>query len=243
MNDEKQFKRERKESIQKLGRDRRLNDLARRFIIGVWQHKYSFNFDWLGRPIIQIPQDIVAMQELVWRIKPDLIIETGIARGGSLIFYASLLELIGRGKVIGIDIDIRAHNRHAIEIHSMRKRIIMLEGSSTDEGIVRRVKKMVGAKKRVMVCLDSSHTHNHVLRELELYSPLVSRGSYVVVFDTIIESMPKSCYPNRPWGRGNNPLTAVNEFLKTHKNFTVDKTIDDKLLLSVAPGGYLKRIR
>lgn len=243
MSDEKQFALERKNNIKKLGGDRRLKILARKFIIGVWQHKYSFNFDWLGRPIIQIPQDIVVMQELVWRIKPDFMIETGIARGGSLIFYASLLELNGKGKVIGIDIDIRAHNRRAVESHHLAKRIVMLEGSSTDVDIVRRVKKIVGGKKRVMVCLDSSHTRDHVLRELELYSPLVSRGSYIVVFDTIIESMPKSCYPNRPWGRGNNPLTAVNEFLKTHKNFTADKAIDGKLLLSVAPGGYLKRIR
>ncbi len=205
--------------------------------------KYSYNFSWLGRPIIQYPQDIIAMQELIWNIKPDLIIETGIAYGGSLIFYASMLELLGGdGQVVGIDIDIREHNRMEIEKHPMFKRIKMIEGSSTEEEIVEKVRRMAEGKK-VLVCLDSNHTHEHVLRELELYAPLVSVGSYCIVFDTIIEDMPAGSFPDRPWDKGNNPKTAVHKFLKSNGNFEIDKDIESKLLITVAPDGYLRRTK
>mgnify|MGYP001404398013 CR=1 FL=1 len=207
--------------------------------------KYSYNFSWMGRPIIAYPQDMIAMQELIWDIKPDLIIEAGIAHGGSLVYYASLLELIGgEGIVLGLDIDIRKHNRDLIEAHPMMKRIKMIEGDSTSEEIANQVYEIAKDKKRVLVCLDSNHTHNHVLKELQLYAHLTSVGSYCVVFDTVIEDLPADYMPGgRPWNPGNNPKTAVFEFLKSNDHFEIDKTIDYKLLISVAPDGYLKRVR
>jgi cephalosporin hydroxylase len=243
MNPIKLFDLERGKNIRKLGENKNLKNLVLKFMIDSSKYKYSYNFDWLGRPIIQIPQDIVALQEIIWKVKPDLIIETGIAHGGGLIFYASMLELIGKGKVLGIDIDIREYNRKEIEKHKMAKRIKMIEGSSTDEKVIKEVEKIVKRHKKVMVCLDSLHTHEHVLKELELYSPFVSKGSYLVVFDTIIEYFPKGFFKDRPWDKGNNPFTAVKEFLKHNKNFVIDKEIENKLLITCAPGGFLKRIK
>ena len=218
-----------------------------------------YNFSWMGRPIIQLPNDILAMQELIWQIKPDLIIETGIAHGGSLILSASMLSLLDycdaieqgtmldpkapRRRVLGLDIDIRAHNRAAIEAHPMANRIDMIEGSSIDPAIIAQVQDIARGYERVLVCLDSNHTHAHVLAELEAYAPLVSAGSYCVVFDTIVEGMPAEMFPDRPWGPGDNPKTAVWEYLKTHPEFEIDKQMDHKLLISVAPDGYLKRVR
>ncbi len=220
--------------------------------------QYSYNFSWQGRPIIQYPQDMVAMQELILEIKPDLIIETGIAHGGSLIFSASMLALldmcdaiesgksinpkVSNRKVLGIDIDIRAHNRAAIEAHPMASRIQMIQGSSIASDIIAQVHAVAAKYKRVFVCLDSNHTHDHVLAELNAYAPLTSVGSYCVVFDTVVEDLPKEIFPDRPWGPGNNPKTAVWEYLKTHPEFHIDKSIQDKLLITVAPDGYLKRI-
>jgi cephalosporin hydroxylase len=221
--------------------------------------KYSYNFFWLGRPIIQYPQDVVAMQELIWSVRPDLIIETGIAHGGSLIFSASMLVLLdacealatgatfdlrtARRTVLGVDVDIRAHNRAAIEAHAMASRIRMIEGSSTAPEIVARVAEIARAHERVLVCLDSDHTHDHVLAELEAYAPFVTKGSYCVVFDTMIEDLPKHLYPDRPWGPGNNPKTAVREYLKSHSEFEIDRSIHEKLLITVAPEGYLRRVK
>jgi cephalosporin hydroxylase len=205
--------------------------------------KYSYNFSWMGRPIIQYPQDIIAMQEIIWQVKPDVIIETGIAHGGSLIFYASMLELLGKGEVLGIDIDIRKHNRVEIEKHPMFKRITMLEGSSVSKRIIGQIRDFVEGKESVLVCLDSLHTHEHVLKELETYAPFVTNGSYLIVFDTIIEDLPEEFFPDRPWGKGNNPKTAVWEFLKADDRFEIDKNITNKLLITVAPDGYLKRVR
>jgi cephalosporin hydroxylase len=211
--------------------------------------RYSYNFSWLGRPIIQYPQDIVAMQELIWSVQPDLIIETGIAHGGSLIFSASMLELNAvcggapDAQVVGVDIDIRAHNREAIEAHPLFRRISMIEGSSVAPEVIDQVKHKAAGKQRVLVCLDSNHTHDHVLAELNAYAPLTSVGSYCVVFDTIVETMPPEMFLDRPWGPGNSPKTAVCEYLKTHAEFEIDKQIDHKLLISVAPDGYLRRVR
>lgn len=206
---------------------------------------YSYNFTWMGRPIIAYPQDMIAMQEIIWEVKPDLIIETGIAHGGSIVYYASLLELIGgAGRVLGIDIDIRSHNRELIENHSMYKRIDMLEGSSVDPLLFQKVEDYVKDYKNILVCLDSNHTHNHVLKELELYSKFVSMGSYCVVFDTIVEYLPKDYMPGgRPWNPGNNPMTAVKEFISTTDKFIIDEKVDHKLLISVSPSGYLKRVK
>ena len=204
------------------------------------KYEYSYHFTWLGRPIIQYPQDILAVQEIIWKIKPDLIIETGIAHGGSLILSASILELIGKGEVLGVDIDIRKHNELEIEKHSMFKRITMIKGSSIDRKIIKKVQSLARGKKRIMVVLDSNHTHNHVLKELRAYSPLVSKGSYLVVFDTVIQNIPEEYTKNRPWGLNNNPKTAVNEFLKSTDRFKIDKKIEKKLLFTAAPSGYLK---
>jgi cephalosporin hydroxylase len=204
--------------------------------------RYSYNFSWMGRPIIQYPQDMVAMQEILWRVRPDLIVETGIAHGGSLVFYASICELIGHGEVLGIDIDIRAHNRVAIEAHPMARRIRMLQGSSTDEAIVAQVRTQA-AGKRTLVVLDSNHTHAHVLAELRAYAPLTSVGSYCVVFDTIVEHLPAGSYPDRPWDVGDNPKTAVAAYLAECADFVVDEAMDAQTLISVAPGGYLRRVR
>jgi len=230
--------------MNKAGADREINRLSIDWIIKAASYRYTHNFTWLGRPIIQFPQDIVAMQEIIWQVKPDLIIETGIAHGGSLIFYASMVELLGGdGQVLGIDIDIRAHNRIEIEKHPMFKRITMLQGSSVDEALARQVHEFAGGRKRVLVVLDSNHTHQHVLKEMDLYSPLVTKGSYLVVFDTVIEDMPKGFFADRPWDKSNNPKTAVHEFLSSNDRFVIDKEIESKLLITAAPDGYLKCIK
>ena len=238
-----EFEEEKVELIKANGENVALKEAAHVFNVESNRAKYSYNFTWMGRPIIQYPQDMIAMQELIWEIKPDLIIETGIAHGGSIIYYASLLELIGEGEVLGIDIDIREHNKKKIQEHPMHKRIHMLEGSSITEEMVARVKPFTEGKHSIMVCLDSNHTHEHVLSELNFYAPFVTPGSYIVVFDTIVEDLPERYLPNRYWGIGNNPKTAVHEFLKNNDDFIVDKAIDDKLLISVNPEGYLKRVK
>jgi cephalosporin hydroxylase len=231
------------------GKNEALESAAKAFTIASIEAKYSYNFSWLGRPVIQYPQDIVAMQELIWQVQPDLIVETGIAHGGSLIFSASMLELNAAcggppdARVVGVDIDIRAHNRSAIEAHPMFKRIALIQGSSVDPGIVAQVKALAAGRQRVLVCLDSNHTHEHALAELEAYAPLTTVGSYCVVFDTIIEDLPAELYPDRPWGPGNNPKTAVHEYLRTHPEFQIDERVDRQLQISVAPSGYLRRIR
>jgi len=242
--DSLEFEKRNRQYIRKMAGDRSLQNLTRSWFEKVSSYEYSFHFTWLGRPIIQFPQDIIAMQEIIWQTKPDLIIETGIAHGGSLIFYASMLELIGgSGQVLGIDIDIRQHNRIEIENHIMFKRITMLEGSSVDDEVLDRVRDCAKERDKVLVVIDSNHTRDHVLRELQLYSPLVTKGSYLVVFDTVIEDMPEGFFPDRPWGKGNNPKTAVWEFLKENDRFEIDKEIENKLLITVASDGYLKCVK
>lgn len=238
--------------------DEKLKGLARDFFNESAKHKYSYHFSWMGRPIIQYPQDMVAMQELIWQVKPDLIIETGIAHGGSLMLSASMLALLDmcdaieqgvqidprvpRRMVLGIDIDIREHNRVEIEKHPLSSRVRMIEGSSIDNDIVRRVHEFAADYSRVLVCLDSNHTHDHVLSELNAYASLVSKGSYCVVFDTVVEDLPQKLSEDRPWGVGNNPKTAVHEWITSHSNFVIDKDLEGKLLLTVCPDGYLKRV-
>jgi cephalosporin hydroxylase len=259
MNPIKKFEEDVQNNICRLGADLTLRKITLDWMLKAGSiGRYSYNFRWLGRPIIQYPQDMIAMQELIWQLKPDLIIETGIAHGGSLIFSASMLALldmcdaieagatldprISSRLVIGLDIDIRAHNRTAIEAHPMASRIKMFQGSSVDLHIVAEVKKLATNYKRILVCLDSNHTHEHVLAELKAFAPLVSPGSYCVVFDTVIEDMPTNSFPDRPWGRGNNPKTAVFEYLRYHPEFSIDKTIENKLLITVASDGFLKRM-
>lgn len=230
--------------IEQMAADTSLRELTRKWFNASTKYEYSYHFTWLGRPIIQFPQDVMAIQEVVWKVKPDLIIETGIAHGGSLIFSASMLELIGGdGLVVGIDIDIRPHNRAEIEKHPMFKRIELIEGSSLDEEVLNKVNRLAADKERVLIILDSNHTHDHVLKELELYSPLVKKDSYLLVMDTIIEDMPDDLVAHRPWGVGNNPKTAVREFLKTTDRFVIDQELENKLLISVAPEGYLRCLK
>lgn len=253
-----QFKKECTEEIAVQGADLTLARASRQWIDLANPRKYSYHFSWQGRPIIQYPQDMVAMQEIIWSVRPDLVIETGIAHGGSLVFSASMLAQLdicdaieaganfnpkeSRRKVLGIDIDIRAHNRAAIEAHPMASRIQMIQGSSIAPDIIAQVQAVAANHSRVLVCLDSNHTHAHVLAELQAYAPLTSVGSYCVVFDTLIEDMPADMFPDRPWGPGNNPKTAVHEYLRGHPEFEIDKSIQHKLLITVAPDGYLKRI-
>jgi len=270
MNDIEEFKRTRQKDIEKIAADESIKKKAIDFLVETTKYNYSYHFDWLSRPIIQYPQDIVAFQEIVWSVKPDLIIEMGIAHGGSLILSASLLALIDlceRGattlepnsehprRVVAVDIDIRAHNRKALEEHPLYPRLKLIEGSSIEETVIAQVKKEAEGHERVLVCLDSNHTHDHVLAELEAYAPLTSPGSYCLVFDTVIENMPEEMSQERPWGPGNSPKTAMCEYLDRLKNegrtasdgqplkLENDQQIQDKLLITVAPDGYLKRIK
>jgi len=253
------FKKEVEDRIAANPKDEKLSKSAAEFMVASTVPKYSYNFEWQGRPIIQYPQDMVAMQELIWEIKPDLIIETGIAHGGSLIFSASMLAQLdmcdaiedgstidpskSKRKVLGVDIDIRAHNKEAILKHPMASRIEMIQGSSIDQNIISQVHDFAKDYSKILVCLDSNHTHDHVLAELEAYAPLTSVDSYCVVFDTIVEDLPGDMFPNRPWGPGDNPKTAVWEYLKTHAEFEIDEAIHNKLLITVAPDGFLKRVK
>lgn len=236
------------ENINEMQKDPSLQAETEQYFNRLCEYKYSYNFTWMGRPIIQFPQDIVAMQEIIWQVQPDLIIETGIAHGGSLIFSASMLELNAacggpvNAEVLGIDIDIRQHNRDAIEAHPMFKRISMIQGSSISQEVITQVHEKAKGKERILVILDSNHTHEHVLAELNAYAQLTTIGSYCVVFDTVVEDMPAEFFPDRPWGPGDNPKTAVWEYIKSHPEFEIDKSIQNKLLITVAPDGYLKRV-
>ena len=235
----------------------KLKNIASEFLVESVTTDYSYNFEWLSRPIIQYPQDIVATQEIIWKVNPDLIIETGIAHGGSLVFSASILTLLEycdaqksgemldpqkpKRKVIGIDIDIRSHNRKALDEHPMRNRMELVEGSSIAPDIIEKVYELAKGYERILVFLDSNHTHSHVLAEMEAYAPLVSPGSYCIVYDSIIEDLPEALTGDRPWGKGNNPKTALWKYLEGHNEFEIDKSVQDKLLITVAPDGYLKR--
>lgn len=252
------FDLERRLRIAQFAQDGVLNSLAHDWVFESMKRKYLYNFDWLGRPIIQYPQDMVAIQEIIWQVRPTLIIETGIAHGGSLILSASMLALLdyceavesglaiypseSKRKVVGVDIEIREHNRSAIERHPMSSKIEMIEGSSTDQRIINQVAKLAKDHSSVLVLLDSNHTHDHVFCELEAFANLVSVGSYCVVFDTFVEDMPTGYFADRHWDKGNSPRTAVDQFLKIHPEFEVDESIQNKLLITVAPGGFVKRI-
>lgn len=252
-----QFQHERHERVQRYGSDAAFRALSRDWLQASMQRQYVYNLDWMGRPIIQYPQDMWALQDIVWRTRPDLIIETGVAHGGSLVLSASLLAMLdlcdaieagtvmdpraSQRKVLGIDIDIRAHNRAAIEAHPLSSRIALMQGSSIDPGLVAQVQAFAQGYQRVMVCLDSMHTHDHVLAELQAYAPLVSAGCYCVVFDTFVEDMPPKFFADRPWDVGNNPKTAVREWLAQHPEFVVDADMEQRLQVTVAPEGFLRR--
>jgi cephalosporin hydroxylase len=239
-------------NISGLAADSGLWDKSLDWMLEVGRHRYTYNFEWLNRPIIQYPQDIVAFQELVSQVKPDLIIETGIAHGGSLVLSASLLALLdimeekdprrSRRKVIGIDIDIREHNRKALDEHPLRYKMELIEGSSIDPQIIERVYDYARDAEQVMVSLDSNHTKDHVAKELDAYARLVSIGSYCIVFDTVVEFMPPEFTTERDWGPGNSPMNAVDDFIKLNPGFQINHNFDSRLLITVARGGYLKRI-
>lgn len=253
----KQFYTEQEKRIKSYAHDNSFVELSKNWRAQSMKKEYVYNFDWLGRPIIQYPQDIQAIQEIIWETKPDLIIETGIAHGGSLILSASMLALLdisdfiqnesrpdpraSKRKVIGIDLEIRQHNRIEIEKHPMSNWITMIEGSSTDNSIVETVTKLSKNYQKVMVCLDSMHTHEHVLAELEAYANLVTKGCYCVVFDTFIEDVERGFFSDRPWNVANNPKTAVHEWLKLNCDFEIDKMRHNKLQITAAPDGFLKR--
>jgi cephalosporin hydroxylase len=245
----KEFLTEKEARIASYANDTDWHHLSLKWLVRAFEQKYMYNFSVLGRPVIQTPFEMVAMQEIIWSVQPDLIIETGIAHGGSLIFSSSMLELNAicggpqEAEVLGIDIDIRKHNREAIEAHPMFKRISMIQGSSIAPEIIEQVTAKAEGKQKILVLLDSNHTHDHVLAELEAYAPLTSIGSYCVVFDTVVEDLPDEMFGDRPWGVGNNPKTAVWEYLKNHPEFEIDKSIQHKLLITVAPDGYLKRVK
>lgn len=241
--DSEDFKRSRADNINKMINDEFLIQQSKKFFDISLDYKYSYNFDWLGVPVIQYPQDLIALQDVIWKSRPDIIIETGVARGGSLIFNASMLELINsNGFVIGIDIDIRQHNRDVIENHFLAKKIKLIEGSSVDKFTVNNVQKIIPTGSKVMVILDSNHTYEHVLKELELYSQFVTNGNYLVVMDTVIAEMQPRHFENRPWDNKNNPMKALKEFLTLNDKFIIDKDVTNKLLLTVAPNSYLKKI-
>lgn len=267
---EREFLLENSRDIAAMGADQSLRDLSLAWNVASARYRYSYHFTALGRPIIQLPQDVLAVQEIIWEVRPDLIVETGVAHGGSLILNASMLALldycdaVDRGavldprsstrRVVGIDIDIRPHNRRAIEEHPMSHLITMFEGSSIDADVVQDVSRIADGAETVLVLLDSNHTHEHVLAELEAYAPLTTRGSYCVVFDTVVEDLPDDMFPDRPWGKGDNPKTAAREYLRRLRSvgrtardggslsFEVDESLENKLMISVAPHGYLRRV-
>jgi cephalosporin hydroxylase len=244
MDEAARFAAEVRSNIDGILADADVQALSRIWVREITRYRYTYNFTWLGRPVIQFPADLIALQEIIWRVRPDLVVETGIAHGGSLVFHASLLELLGGDRlVVGVDVEIRPHNRAAIEADPLARRIRLVEGSSTDARVLEAVREHARGRQSVMVVLDSHHTHDHVLRELELYAPLVTRGSYLVVFDTLIEDLPDELFANRPWRKGNNPKTAVREFLDATTRFELDTALAGKLLLTAAPDGYLRCVR
>ncbi len=244
MDDRKKFQEQVANETIAMGKNTNLQESTKKWFKTSSDANYSYHFSWMGVSIIQFPQDIVAMQELIWEVKPDCIIETGVARGGSLIFYAGMMKMMDiEGKVIGVDIDIRPHNRDSIETHPLAQYINLVQGSSIDETTVAKVKELSKHAQKILVVLDSMHTHEHVLKELELYTSFVKKDSYCVVFDTIIEDMPEGYFSNRPWDVGNNPKTAVWEFLKINDRFEINTSIHHKLQITVAPDGYLKCIK
>lgn len=231
---------DRLKSAKTLEQDNELQSLAIDLITKSDQHGHAYQWNWMGLPIIQSMEDIVAAQELIWKVKPDVIVETGIAWGGSMVFYASMLELIGKGRVIGIDVALPQSNIDEIMKYKFSNRITLIHGSSVDQKIVDQVKAQIKPGEKVLLGLDSNHTHDHVLEELQLYSPLVTKDSYIIVSDTVVEDIPVQEHRPRAWGPGNNPRTAVNEFLKTTDRFVLDDYYNAKLLVTFDKGGYLR---
>ncbi len=238
-----EFLAERKADIERMRTDEELRELSLKWMLHADKYKYTYNFSWMGRPIIKFPSDMVAQQEVMWRTRPDLVIETGIAHGGSVVFSASMQQMmqIPNAEVVAVDIDIRKHNRELIEAHPMARHITMYEGDSTSDEMIAKVKRHLEGKKSVMVILDSSHTEEHVFRELERYGDFVTPGNYLILPDTFIEFFPKGYYANRPWDVGNNPYTAMRRFLEMQNDFTIDREVGGKLMICEGIDGYLRK--
>lgn len=226
-----------------MGADPEIQRLDRELTIVSDEHDYSYMWNWLGLPIIQMPADIVVTQEIIWQNRPQVIIETGVARGGSVVLHASMLQLIGEGQVVAVDIDIRPHNRAAVEEHPLAYRVTLIEGSSVEADVLDQLEAAIGDAERVMVVLDSNHTHEHVLAEIELYTRFVTPGQFMIVADTLVEDLPYQEHRPRPWGPGDNPKTAVDQYLKENPGvYEVDEVVNSKLLLTSSRGGYLRKL-
>jgi cephalosporin hydroxylase len=242
--DRQEFEASKRRQSAALGQDGEVFRQSLDLLTSLDAYDYSYLWSWMGVPIIQMPADVMATQEVIWDTKPDVIIETGVARGGSVLFMASLLEMIGKGKVIGVDIDIRAHNRESIETHPMSKRVVLIEGGSVNEDTLMRVKAEIPAGAKVMVVLDSDHSRSHVLAECRAYGPLVTPGCYMVVADTIVGHMSEETAPKKRsklWFQGNEPLSAIQDYMAETDGFEVDEVLNGKLVLSSSPGGYVRR--
>jgi cephalosporin hydroxylase len=243
VDDRAAFEEKKRRQASALAQDQHLFADAIDMLHAVDKYDYSYLWSWMGVPIIQLPADIITTQEVIWATKPDVIIETGVARGGSVLFMASILELIGKGKVIGVDIDIRAHNRDSIERHPMAKRVMLVEGPSNDPATLAKVRAGIPAGATAMVVLDSDHSRDHVLGELRTYGPLVTQGCYLVVADTVLGHLDFDQTPRnraKVCFRGNEPLSALKAYLKETDRFEIDPVVNGKLILSSSPGGYLR---
>lgn len=235
-----EFSRIQRDAAVGMARDQDLLHAARDVLARADSHRWLHQNTWMGEPVLNLPQDMFALQDIIWRTRPEFIIEIGVAWGGGMLFHSTLLEVLGGGKVIGVDIFIPPDLRERLASHAtLSRRIELIEGSSIAPETVERVRSIVGASRRTLVVLDSHHTHDHVLAELRAYAPLVGRGCYLVAGDTIVEHIAAPAHRPRPWGPGNNPATAVKAFLSECPRFAVDQDLERRLLLSCHPGGYL----
>jgi cephalosporin hydroxylase len=236
------FQEWRKKLLASQSKDIQFKDLSSNWMQLAVDNKYSYQFDWLGVPIIQMPEDLILFQDIVYQTQPDLIIETGVARGGSVVFWASIQKLCGiTGKVLGVDIEIRQHAKNAIFDSNFKDEIHLIEGSSVEDQVVNQVKNYVSQHKKIMVVLDSNHTHEHVLSELEIYSKFVTKDCFMLVLDTVIDDL--NIDPDRSWGPGSSPKSAVKEFMsKNSEEFIHEQSYENRALLSVAPYGYWRKI-
>ena len=231
-----------------IGTQEAFSAISQAWLRAGWDTKYVYSFAWMGRPIIQLPEDMIRIQEVIYRIKPDVIIETGVAHGGSLVFYATLCKAMDRGRVIGIDIEIRPHNRKAIEAHEFFEYVTLVEGDSVDEHVVDTVKSLVDSGEKVIVILDSNHTKQHVLSELRAYSELVSVGSYIVACDGIMENLVGAPRSSEDWS-WNNPKAAAEEFVKENDSFVIEEPsfpFNEGIIterVTYWPSAFLRRIK
>lgn len=237
----KEFEKVRNLAAKKMAADTQLRKDALKVLVKADKHMWIHQTNWLGEPILQFPQDMFALQEIIYRTKPDYIIEVGVAWGGSLLFYSTLMEALGGKKIIGVDIYMPPDLKKRLYSYGkLSKRLTLINGSSIEESTIKKIKFIIRNSKKVLVVLDSHHTHNHVLKELRIYSQFIAKGYYIVCGDTVIEDIPEQKHRPRPWGHGNNPKTAVKQFLKENSNYVIDKQIENKLLFTCNPDGYIR---